>query len=196
MRRAWYLAGWGYVAICAMLLFRYARQDLYRGAEPPLDFPVLLGGSEAARWFEAVRPHCNALEIELQMRASPPPRGWDGAGYAAACWAVAGRIDRARSTLNELPGSERDEAAGIVFGVGHPIADAGDDQSAGPIMQLVVEFQPWNYMALYHAGMSYYAIDRPELARGNLEEFLRQYTLDDGWRANAVEILRRLDGGR
>ena len=28
----------------------------------------------------------------------------------------------------------------------------GDDASAGPIMRLVVEYQPDNYMALYHAG--------------------------------------------
>lgn len=49
-----------------------------------------------------------------------------------------------------MPKKQQEKAAGIVFRIGHPVADAGDDESAGPIMNLVVKYQPWNYMALYH----------------------------------------------
>lgn len=193
MSRIWYISGWGFIAISAMLLFRAGRPDLYAIDEPPIDWPVGVIGSPAARWFESVKPSCNALEVELRMRTAPPPSGWEGSGFEAACWAVAGRLDRARQVILELDEDQRGNAAGIVFGVGHPIADMGDDLSAGPIMQLVVEFQPWNYMALYHAGMSYYAIGRPAEARRHLSAFLDQYSLEDGWRRNAVEVLSRLD---
>ena len=92
--------------------------------------------------------------------------------------------------------ADRAGAAGIVFNVGHPVADAGDDQSAGPIMRLVVEYQPDNYMALYHAGMSEYILGQPDLARTHLEAFLARYASEDGWRANALEVLQRITAGR
>jgi hypothetical protein len=192
MNRVWYIGGWGFVAVCATVLFRAQRPELYVFQEPDIPFPVAALGSGAAAWFESVKPHCNALEVELRLQSSPPPRGWEGAGFGAACWAVAGRIERARAAIAALPAHERDRAAGIVFGIGHPIADMGDDRSAGPIMQLVVEFQPWNYMALYHAGMSYYAIGQPAEAGRHLTAFLEQYSPEDGWRANAIEVLGRL----
>jgi hypothetical protein len=37
---------------------------------------------------------------------------------------------------------DRARAANIVFEVGHPVADAGDDRSAGPLMELVVDYVP------------------------------------------------------
>ena len=55
------------------------------------------------------------------------------------------------------------------------MADAGDDESAGPIMRLVVEYQPENYMALYHAGMSEYILGHTDLARTHLQRFLAIY---------------------
>jgi len=198
MQRAWYLAGWGYVAIAAAVVYRALNPGVAPGmlATPPeLAVVSSFGGTEAARWFAAVRPHCNALEVNLQMQSSPPPDGWEGAGFGASCHAVAGQIDRAREIIDALPQRDRANAAGVVFEVGHPIADAGDDRSAGPIMQLVVEFQPWNYMALYHAGMSYYAIGETGLARKHLEEFMRQYKAEDGWLANARTVFGRLDRG-
>ena len=89
--------------------------------------------------------------------------------------------------IEALPESARFSAAGIVFDVAHPIADAGDDRSAGPIMGLVVEFWPNHYMALYHAGMASYGLGYAELARKYLEEFLALYEQDDGWRSNAEQ---------
>ena len=53
----------------------------------------------------------------------------------------------ALEVIDRRASGERSQAAGIVFAIGHPVADAGDDQSAGPIMRLVVSYQPGNYMA-------------------------------------------------
>jgi cytochrome c-type biogenesis protein CcmH/NrfG len=93
---------------------------------------------------------------------------------------------------DSLPTRLRPLAAGIVFNVGHPVADAGDDASAGPIMRLVVEYTPENYMALYHAGISEYQLGQYDYARTHLERFLELYQPEDGWRANAQEVLGRI----
>jgi hypothetical protein len=91
-----------------------------------------------------------------------------------------------------LPAADRWRAAGLVFDIGHPIADMGDDQSAGPIMELVVEFWPNHYQALYHAGASNYALGRRDQARGYLQEFLSYYHIDDGFTRNARSMLAQL----
>ncbi len=193
MHRAFYLAGWGWVLIGSALVYRANRPDLYPPGEPLFTMPGAPPGSEAARWFASAKPYCNALEVEIRVASDPAPAGWDGDGFRAACFAIAGRIDRAREILDSVPADDRERAAGIVFETAHPIADAGDDRSAGPIMRLVADYQPWNYMALYHAGMSFYVTGEPALSRDHLHRFLELYDADDGWRANALEILRRLD---
>jgi hypothetical protein len=154
------------------------------------------GGSSAHQWFAAVKPQCNALEIELTMTRSPAPAGWEGAGFAAACYALAGKTTRAAQLIDALPDGERSRAAGIVFEVGHPVADAGDDESAGPIMELVLRYWPDHYMALYHAGIAEYRTGQRELAIKNLEAFLRHYHEDDGWTGSAEAVLKELRGGR
>src|ERR1043166_6505599 len=127
------------------------------------------------------------------QQQSPPPKTVAGAGYQAACYALAGHIDDARRVIDNLAPDERYKATGIVFEVGRPVADAGDDRSAGPIMELVVDYWPNHYMALYHAGMAEYMLGQRELARHNLEEFRKYYHEQDGWTRNAIEVLRRLD---
>ena len=117
----------------------------------------------------------------------------EGAGYSAACYALAGKIDRAREVIDKLDRGDRANAAGSSSTIGHPVADAGDDQSAGPIMRLVVSYQPDNYMALYHAGMSEYILGQMDFARTHLKQFLELYRDEDGWRSNALDVLRRLD---
>jgi hypothetical protein len=189
MTRALYAAGWGYVALCAWLLARPGAT-----AAPPGHAPAPAFRGDAGEWFGRMKPYCNAVEVEVQQQRTPAPRGTAGAGYSAACFALAGKIDRARATIGGLDPAERPAAAGIVFNVGHPVADAGDDQSAGPIMRLVVEFQPDNYMALYHAGISEYILGHTELARTQLERFLAIYHAEDGWRANARTVLDRITG--
>jgi hypothetical protein len=124
----------------------------------------------------------------------PPPRSVEGTAYSAACFALAGRIEDARRAIDGIPQADRARAANIVFDIGHPVADAGDDRSAGPIMELVVDYVPAHYMALYHAGMAEYMLGQRDLAKRNLSQFLQIYTANDGWHRNAVDVLGRLDG--
>ena len=151
--------------------------------------------SDAGVWFRQMKPFCNAVEVETAHQTSPPPATEKGTGYSAACYALAGKIDRARELILTVPSETQWKAAGVVFNVAHPVADAGDDESAGPIMELVIEFWPNHYMALYHAGMSQYILGNHAQARAHLEDFLSYYQQDDGWRSNAITILDRMKGG-
>jgi tetratricopeptide (TPR) repeat protein len=143
-----------------------------------------------------MKPFCNAVEVDVRQQQLPPPPGAEGAGYSAACYALAGKIERARQAIDGLDPSDRPAAAGIVFNVGHPVADAGDDQAAGPIMRLVVHYQPDNYMALYHAGISEFMLGQLDFARTHLEQFLAIYQSEDGWRSNARDVLGRITAPR
>jgi hypothetical protein len=195
VNRALYAAGWGYVALCGVvLLTRSGTAPVARGGEPPAPAPAF-GGAGGA-WFAQVKPFCNAVEVEVRQQQLPPPATVEGAGYSAACYALAGKIDRAREVIDYLDLGDQSTAAGIVFSVGHPVADAGDDQSAGPIMRLVVSYQPQNYMALYHAGMSEYILGQKDLAKTHLTKFLDLYHDPDGWRSNALDVLHRIDVGK
>jgi thioredoxin-like negative regulator of GroEL len=146
----------------------------------------------AEAWFTAIKPYCNSVEVEFQTRQNPAPQSVEGIGYSAACYALAGRLDRAQALLDGVPGTSRLQAVGIVFNVAHPVADAGDDRAAGPIMELVVHYWPNHYMALYHAGMSAYTLNQYDRAREHLQAFLKYYESDDGWRRNALDVLQRL----
>ena len=174
------LLGWSYVAICAAVVVRSvvapaAAIDVAPGAGTPRHTPTVSPATNAAEWFRRVKPYCNAVEITVVQRQSPAPSTTAGVGFQAACFALAGRIDDARRLIDALPQSDRYRAAGIVFDVGHPVADAGDDRSAGPIMELVIDYWPNHYMALYHAGMAEYMLGQHDLARKNLEAFVGYY---------------------
>ena len=178
MNRPLYLLGFGYLAICGAVVLRHRAGPL-RGPEHS---PVAASfGGSAGEWFSSIKPYCNSVEVELAQRQHPAPATLGGQGYGAACYALGGKIDLARA-----------QAAAIVFGVGHPVADAGDDRSAGPIMELVLDYIPNHYMALYHAGMSEYALAQPALARKHLKAFLSYYHENDGWTQNARDVLARL----
>jgi hypothetical protein len=189
MLRTAYGLGLGYLGICGWLLaVRPAAVD----AEAPL--PVAMMGPAAtgtAGWFARIRPRCNPVEIEVALRASPPPAGDEAVGYTAGCYALAGKIDRARQAIDRLPAEARPAAAGVVFEIVHPVADAGDDRSAGPMMRLVLAYTPENFQALYHAGMAEYALGERPLARQHLQRFLELYRSDDGWTRNARQVLAR-----
>lgn len=194
MNRPLYALGWSYVALCGLLLaiagLRPASSSVPQGGEPRHS-PAAFQG-EGAQWFAAVKPFCNAVEVGVRQQNTPPPATVDGAGYSAACYALAGKIDDAKKVIDGLPSGQRSQAAGIVFEIGHPVADAGDDKSAGPIMRLVVGYQPDNYMALYHAGMSEFILGEADFARTHLTQFMALYQSEDGWRANARDVLNRL----
>jgi tetratricopeptide (TPR) repeat protein len=198
MKRAYYLAGWSYVAVCAAIALPERRTvaptPAPAQARPPeyVEAPAEAPAADGATWFRRVKPYCNAVEVHVLQRQSPPPATLDGVGYHAACLSLAGRIDEARKLVDKLPADQRRSAAAIVFDVGHPVADAGDDRSAGPIMELVIDYWPDHYMALYHAGMAEYMLGQRELATRNLEAFLQLYHENDGWRSNGLEVLGRL----
>jgi len=190
MHRALYFAGIGYLAICVAVVARHQRPP--RSTPPPPAAAVPGFDGTANQWYTAIKPYCNTVEVEVFQRLHRAPQTVEGQGYSAACYALAGRIDSARAVIERLPSEDRYRAAGIVFDVGHPIADAGDDRSAGPIMELVLEYWPNQYMALYHAGMSEYTLGQRALARTHLESFLTNYDQDDGWTRNARDVLARL----
>jgi hypothetical protein len=187
MHRRLYFIGIAYVAIVgALLVFRRA------GIAPPTHAQAPLPAGSPGEWFARVHPFCNPVEVDLAQRRDPAPDGLQGTAYSAACFALAGKVDRARLLINQLPAADRYRAAGVVFDVAHPVADAGDDKAAGPIMEMVIEYWPNHYMALYHAGMSEFALGQPATARKNLTEFLKYYHENDGWHQSAVETLRKL----
>lgn len=191
MRTTLYLIAVGYLAICGMVVVR-SYQSRGRSAAQPSQ---VLGPEDT--WWVRMKASCNPVEVEVALRMRPAPAGLSGQSYSAACWALAGKIDSARAVIDRLPQGDRYRAAGLVFDVAHPIADAGDDRSAGPIMEMVIHYWPNHYMALYHAGMAEYAIGQHQLARKNLEAFLTYYHENDGWTRNARETLARLgEAGR
>ena len=195
MPRLYRLIGWGYVALCVGLILAARRgapvAPVSFAKDPPA--PTVAAASDAAQWFRRVKPYCNSVEVATLQQSSPAPATTEGAGYKAACFALAGRIDDARRVIDGLPQVNRSQAVAIVFDVGHPVADAGDDRSAGPIMELVVDYWPNHYMALYHAGMAEYMLGQRDLAKHNLTEFLRFYHEKDGWTSNANDVLGRLN---
>jgi hypothetical protein len=140
-----------------------------------------------------MKPYCNPVEVEVRERFKPAPRTVQGAGFSAACFALAGKIDRARSIIDSMAASDRGAAANVLFNVAHPVADAGDDRSSGAMMELVLEYWPNNYMALYHAGMSEYALGQTELAQQRLRAFLSMYNADDGFTSAAKSALSRME---
>ena len=194
MLRVHYLLGVAYLAICVMLIRGY-------GPTPRLEVLPHPGGStqftpatgEAGTWFRSMKPYCNAVEVETRQQAAPAPETLEGFGYSAGCYALGGKIDLAREAIERAPADQQYRAAGIVFALAHPVADAGDDKSAGPIMELVLEFWPNHYQARYHAGMSSYILGDLQRAGMHLTRFIDEYQQKDGWRRNALDVLERLD---
>ena len=148
--------------------------------------------SDPQGWFRSIKAYCNPVEVDTRLTRHPAPESVEGTAYEAACFALAGRIDSARERILQLPEDARWGAAGVVFNVGHPVADAGDDLAAGPIMELVVEFWPNHYMALYHAGAARYALGDHVPAHRYLESFLRYYDQEDGWTHNARSMITEI----
>jgi hypothetical protein len=195
MYRVLYLIGVGYLAICGVVVLRHQAAPPPAPASQSQPSQSPLGSvSPAVAWFRTIKPLCNAVEVTLAQQTNPAPATLEGQGYSAACYALGGEIDSARAVIDRLPEGNRYRAVGIVFNVGHPVADAGDNRSAGPIMELVVDYWPNHYMALYHAGMAEYALGQSARARQNLTAFLSYYHENDGWTRSARETLARLGG--
>jgi hypothetical protein len=194
MQRFLYFAGFVYIALCGAFVARRVagprapvgvQVDL--PSDPSPSMPA--ASTSGAQWFAAMKPYCNPVEVEVRERYSPPPATSEGAGYAAACFALAGKMERARTIIEGMAPGDRSAAANVLFEVAHPVADAGDDRASGPMMELVLEYWPNNYMALYHAGMSEYSLGQSELAEKHLQTFLQMYTAQDGFTQNARQAL-------
>ena len=129
-------------------------------------------------------PMCTPLDADTRI-ADPAMTDID----RVTCLAIAGKIDAARTRLFAMSATERSQAIATVFSIAHPIADRGDDRSAGPIMALVVEFWPENYMAVFHAGMAEFALGHDANAKAQLERFLGMYARRDVWHQRAEKAL-------
>ena len=151
--------------------------------------------SRAAAWFATAKPFCNPVEASQFLARSHPPTGWEGTGYYAGCYALAGKTERARELISKLEPDQQWRAAGVVFDLAHRVADSGDDVAASPIMKMVLAFWPNHYQAMYHAGMSDYALGEHASAKRLLESFLGLYHQEDGFRRNAQQALVRIAQG-
>lgn len=192
------MAVFAFTGLTATLVMEFdADRRVFIGPDPVLVDPgpidvgpaVPVDPVSAVQWFEQFRGFCNPVDVETRLRWQPAPENEDGLMYQAACLALAGKVDLARDVVLRLPEHRRYHAAGVIFNTGHPAADAGDELAAGPLMELVVEFWPNHYMALYHAGAAAHERGDRLVARGYLERFLQEYAVDDGWRSNALEML-------
>src|SRR5829696_2719383 len=85
MGRFLYLAAFAYLAVCL-----YALEARPGAAAVPGSAPRLTAGFE---WFAQVRSRCNPVELAVTMRRVPPPPGFEGSAFQAACLALAGRIE-------------------------------------------------------------------------------------------------------
>ena len=155
--------------------------------------PGLRSGHE---WFDKIKGSCDNVRVEAAILQNPPENTIAGHGYAATCYGLAGKLDKAREWINNLPSSQQYEAAMIIFNVAHPIADSGDDASSGPMMELVIEFQPNNYMALYHAGMSEYILGDYINSKKNLSKFHELYDTGDIFSQRGKAVLLALETGK
>ena len=169
------------------------RPTLVRSSPEPHSQQVVATPTTWREWFASIRPYCNPIDVVTRLEWSPAPEGAEGTMHEAACLALAGRTDGARARLLTLTSDERWRGAGIVFSVGHPAADAGDEVAAGPLTELVVEFWPNHYMALYHAGAARFEAGDSARAKEYLERFLQEYEVEDGWRSSALGMLSEID---
>jgi hypothetical protein len=192
----WLIAALATFALTGVVAMRFVRRSEPMIMDPSVAAPVEAASSDAVVWFTGMRQFCNPVDVESRLRMSPAPATPEGTMHEAACYALAGRIEDARARIMRVSEDQRFRAAGVVFEAGHPAADAGDDVAAGPLMELVVEFWPNHYMALYHAGAARYEHGDLDAAQGYLERFLVEYATEDGWRSSARGMLEAIDAER
>jgi len=140
-------------------------------------------------WFATVRPHCTPAEAALATDLNRPPDGAEGTGYKAACFALARSIPRARALLLSLPEGDRIQGASKVYEVARHLVEGGQHDAAGPLMELVLEFWPNHYVALYEAGSARFASGEFVGAQAYLSRFLEVYLGNDEMVANAHRMM-------
>jgi thioredoxin-like negative regulator of GroEL len=181
--------------MCKLPLCRRLPGNLENHRMPPFFriLGALIVGASLAGGVSAAT--ASILEYEASQAVETPAATVDTAAvsvaaYRAGFFALAGRAGTAREILDALSLSDRERAVELIFATVHPIADSGDEKSAGPIMELVVHYAPTHFMALYHAGMAAHVAGDDDRARIHLANFLEYYHANDSWRANAIEVLK------
>jgi len=153
------------------------------------------GGARAAaeQWFESIQVGCRRTAGDEWLRSilRGPPTDY-GEMYEAACLALAGRIDQARSRLEAFSEARRSVAVNVLLSTATPIHRAEDYQSSVPVMELVLEFQPYNTYVKYQVGLGHMRLGNQEAGGALLREVLAQ-NLPRAWREHATELLEELD---
>lgn len=171
--------------------------SLVRREPPPAPAPVVrapeprvvVPETDPGAWFAAIRPHCTPADVTLATDLNRPPEGVEGLGYKAACFAIARNLPKARAILLGLPEGDRIRGASLVYDVAQRLAADGKHDTAGPLMELVLEFWPNHYLALYEAGKARYASGDLVGAQEYLSRFLAVYVGDDDLVANAHRMM-------
>jgi hypothetical protein len=171
--------------------------SLLQKDEPPPPPPVVRAPdpepvrkeTDPAAWFAGIRARCTPAEVTLATDLNRPPPGVQGVGYEAACFALAGRVPKARAILLGLPEGDRVQAAAQVYDVGQRLAGEGRHEAAGPLMELVLEFWPNHYLALYEAGSARFTQGDHTAASDFLARFLDIYVGNDDLVANAQRMM-------
>lgn len=153
-----------------------------------------LADMSGPEWLASMGETCTPQGLAWHEGWDASPETSEGAVYRAVCLALAADVEGARAELLSLSPEERRPAADVLFSIGHPRADAGDEIAAGPLMQVVAEFAPDNYMALFHAGAALHESGDVAASRPYLERFLQEYAQEDGWRIDAVRMLESSAG--
>src|SRR5215216_4393887 len=110
MQRFLYFAGFAFIALCGAMVVRQLGSRAVTGrVETAVRVaPVApMASTSGARWFATMKPYCNPVEVDVRTRYSPAPDNSEGAGYAAACFALAGKIERARTIIESMPAGDR-----------------------------------------------------------------------------------------
>jgi hypothetical protein len=145
--------------------------------------------STPSAWFESIRTRCTPAHVQLAVDLSRPPDGTVSTGYEAACFAIAADMPKARALILGLPESDRLEAASVVFNVAQAMVEHGQEMPAGPLMELVLEFWPNHYVALFEAGVTRYSEGDYTHARIYLQRFLDVYVQDDQRTQRAMRMI-------
>ena len=171
--------------------------SLVRREPPPPPAPVVqapeprlvVPETDPDAWFATIRPHCTPAEVTLATDLNRPPEGVEGLGYKAACFALARQVPKARALLLSLPDDDRVRGAALVYDVAQRLAAEGRHDTAGPMMELVLEFWPNHYLALYEAGTARYTTGDLTGAQEYLGRFLEVYVGDEDLVANAHRMM-------
>lgn len=145
-----------------------------------------------AEWYRRIEPSCTPSDVRLAVDLNRPPAGTSGTGYEAACFAVAMDMPKARALILGLPEQDRLQAVSVLFNVAQDMVDRGQEMPAGPLMELVLEFWPNHYVALFEAGATRFAIGDYPHARTYLQRFLEVYAPDDQRTQRAQRMMEEM----